>query len=104
MFALVGGSVLALSLYYTTGLTWALVVAFWACALPLQVAYSHRLNAFLGGTDPVATFGTRNLSQLRNTISTPFSVSTLSFLAKAAAWGGVVALLFSVGWLKIDSQ
>jgi hypothetical protein len=102
MFALLGGFALAVFLYYTTGLTWVLVLAFWACAVPLQISYSHRLNAFLGGADPVATFGARNLRQLRNRISVPLSVSALSFLAKAAAWAGVVALLFSVGWFNID--
>jgi len=102
MFALVGGLALALFLYYTTGLTWVLVGAFWTCAILLQVFYTHRLNAFLGGADPVATFGARNLRQLKNTISIPLSVSTLSFFAKVAAWAGVAALLFSVGWFKID--
>jgi len=102
MFALVTGFALGVFFYYTTGLTWVLVVAFWACAVTLQVSYTHRLNAFVGGSDPVATFGARNLSQLKSNISVPLSVSALSFLAKAAAWAGVVALLFSVGWLNID--
>ena len=102
MFAVVGGFALALFLYYTTGLTWVLVVVCWVCAILLQVSYTRRLNAFLGGADPVATFGARNLSQLKNTISVPLSVSTLSFLAKAVAWAGVVAFLFSVGLFKID--
>ncbi len=100
MFPLIGGLALALFLFHTTGLTWALVGAFWVCAVLLQIFYTRRLNAFLGGADPVATFHVRNLRQLKNTISVPLSVSALSFLARAAAWAGVVALLFSVGWIK----
>jgi hypothetical protein len=84
------------------GLTWVLVIMFWACAILSQVFYARRLNAFLGGADPVAKFGARNLSQLKNIISVPLLVSVLSFLAKALAWAGVVALLFYVGWFKID--
>ena len=102
MFAFVGGLGLAVFLYYTTGLTWVLALGFWGCAVPLQVSYTHRLNAFLGGADPVPTFGARNLSQLKSTIPVPLSVSVLNFLAKMAAWAGVVALLFSIGWFKID--
>lgn len=49
MFALVGGFVLVLSLYYATGLTWVMVIVFWACAVLLQVSYAYRLNEFLGG-------------------------------------------------------
>jgi hypothetical protein len=103
MIAFIGGSVFALFLHYITGLTWVLVIAFWVCALPLQVSYTHRLNAFLGGADPVATFGARNFSQLKGTISVPFSITVLYLLAKAMAWAGLVAFLFSVGWLKTDT-
>jgi len=99
MIAFVGGILLALSLHFATGLNWALVVLFWVCAIPVQVAYTKRLNAFLGGADPVTTFGAKNLSQLKSIIPIPFSITVLSVIAKAMGWAGLVALLFSVGLL-----
>ncbi len=98
MLAFVGGVVLALLLHHAMGLTWVSVIALWASAVPLQVTYAHRLNAFLGGADPVATFGARNLNQLKSVISVPFSVTALGFVAKIMWWAGLVALLVSVGW------
>lgn len=103
MLAFVAGLAVALFSYYTTGLTWLLIGLFWLSALTLQVGYVRRLNAFMGGNDPVATFGTRNLNQLRRTISVPLSITTLSFVAKVLAWAGVGAVLFSFGWLKIET-
>lgn len=98
MAAFVVGAVFALFLYYATGLTWALVIAFLVCAMLLQVSYAHRLNGFLGGVDPVVTFGTRNLKQLKNVISIPFSITAQNFVAKVMWWAGLVALLVSAGW------
>jgi hypothetical protein len=100
MIAFVGGVVLALSLHFATGLNWALVVTFWMCAVPVQVAYTRRLNSFLGGSDPVATFGARNLRQLKSIIPVPLSVTVLNVLSKAMGWAGLVALLLSVGLLR----
>ncbi|MBW1939054.1 MAG: hypothetical protein JRI67_09905 [Deltaproteobacteria bacterium] len=102
--AFVGGFALALFLYYVTRLTWVLTGIFWLCAIALQIFYTHRLNSFLGGADPVAAFGARNLRQLKNTISVPFSISTLNFIVKVFAWAGLCALLFLFGWLKIETM
>lgn len=103
MFAFVGGFALAIILYNTTGLTWILAGLFWLGALALQVFYAHRLNFLLGGIDPVATFGTRNLRQLRNTNSIPLSIIALNFFAKTLFWAGVGAIFFSFGWFKIET-
>lgn len=94
------GIFFSLFLYSITGLTWILVIAFWVSTVILQVAYAHRLNALLGGVDPVAKFGARNLSQLKNIIHIPFLISTLRFLAKVMGWAGFVQLIISLGWLK----
>jgi hypothetical protein len=104
MLASMVGFTLALFLYYITGLTWVLAGVFWLFALALQIFYTHRLNSFLGGADPVTAFGARNLRQLKNTISVPFSISTLNFFVKVFAWAGVGALLFLFGWIKIETS
>ena len=59
--------------------------------------YARKLNACLGGVDPVATFGVKNLSQLRAVHNIPVAVVILSFLAKALGWAGLWAIVFSIG-------
>jgi len=103
MLAFVGGLALALFFCYVTRLPWVLTGTFWVCAIALQILYTHRLNSFLGGADPMATFGARNLRQLKNTISVPFSISTLNFFVKVFAWAGLFALLLLFGWWKIEA-
>ncbi|BBO72139.1 hypothetical protein DSCA_60690 [Desulfosarcina alkanivorans] len=103
MLAFVGGFAIATFLHLTFGLTWVLIIVLLACALSLQISYTHRLNALLGGTDPVLAFGAKNLKELKKSISVPLSVSALSFLAKVATWGGVCAAVYSFGWFKIDN-
>ncbi|MHB8771974.1 MAG: hypothetical protein ACYC7J_13335 [Syntrophales bacterium] len=98
MFGFIAGLVFALLLNKVTGLTWILVIISWGVAVPLQVMYAHRLNTHLGGADPVAAFGTRNLKQLRSATRIPFSVTALDFAAKALGWAGVVAILITVNW------
>ena len=67
---------------------------------PLQFLYAHSLNTFLEGGDPVSSFGTRNLNELRSLVSLPIAVLVLDFMAKVFMVGGVTALLFIFGILN----
>lgn len=68
--------------------------------IALQVAFTHRLNRFLGDVDPVA-IGVRSLDKLKAIAPVPLSVSVLDFAAKTALWGMVAALLSVIGWVRI---
>ena len=96
------GFVLAVMIYYVTGLSWPLVIIFWVLALPLQIMYTHRLNAFLGGIDPVATYGTKNLRQLKTVMSIPLQIKLLHFSSKILWWAGLAASFISFGWFGLS--
>lgn len=99
MLAILLGVVLAILLARTTGLGWALIPCAWVPALVLQHAYAVRLNSWLGGKDPVATYGARNLRQLRSLMHVPFAIVGLQFCARALWCAGAAAVLIALGWL-----
>jgi len=92
---------MAICLHWATGLQWVLVVVFWCSAAGAQGVYAKRLNAFLGGADPVGAFRSRNLKELRMHVAVPSSVIRLNFLARAFGWAGLVGVLFAFGWLEM---
>jgi len=101
MLSFIVGVVLGLGLAVVSGPTWWLVAALWGLAVLAQVTYAQMLNRHLGGRDPVATFGVRNLAQLRTVVEIPLTISAISFLAGVAGWAGGAALCFAVGWVEL---
>ena len=69
-----------------------LVVIFIIMGIIFQVIYSHRLNAFLGGEDPVK-YGARSLKQLKTIMPIPPVVTVLNILAGAFWYATMVAML-----------
>jgi len=92
MIAFLLGAGIGLGLHHLTGQTWLLAIGCWVVALPLQSAYARTLAVFIGGVDPVARYGARNLSELRRVVPIPLSIVMLSFLARTLGWAGGMAL------------
>lgn len=101
MIAFIAGAVLAIAMHSSTAFGWSLVVLLWFFAVVAQIIHARLLNRLLGGADPVATYGARNLKQLRMHIRLPLPVLLFSFIARAFGWAGLVSALFAVGWLEI---
>ncbi len=96
------GFVLTVIIYYVTNLSWPLIIIFWALALALQVIYTHRLNDYLGGVDPMATYGTKNFSQLKTVMPIPPPVKFLHFASNVMWWAGLIAIFISLGWFGLS--
>ena len=100
MIAIISGAAIAIAVRSFTSLGWWSVIFFWFFALAAQMAYAKLLYRLLGGADPVATYGARNLKQLRMHVHVPLPLLLFSFFARAFGWAGLVSALFAVGWLE----
>ncbi|MBI4556553.1 MAG: hypothetical protein HY706_03135 [Candidatus Hydrogenedentes bacterium] len=52
----------------------------------------------------MATFGARNLRQLRRIIGIPVWITVLSFVVRAFGWAGLVSVFVSFGFVKLPPQ
>mgnify|MGYP001579191582 CR=1 FL=1 len=96
MIAFLVGVGLAGGLTATTGLRWALLVPFLVAAGLIQVVYAHKLNAHLGGIDPVEKFRAKNLSELKLFVHIPIAISALNFAARVLWWGSLAVIAISL--------
>ena len=88
------GAILGGATYYATrhALLSAGVLAI--TGIVCQLIYARRLNALLGGADPVATYGARSLGELKAAIAIPGSIQFLEFFAKSCGWGMIAVAIF----------
>ena len=101
MIALVIGFGIAIFVHYLTGRSWLLIVPAAAIGLVSQLLYARLLHKYLGGADPVAAFGARNLGQLGSVTPVPIRVRGLAFVAKAMLWSCIAFALIAVGLLQM---
>lgn len=102
MLPLITGFVLGVGLAYAFNASWIAALTLLAVGVGVQVGYAHRLNAFLGGVDPVRAFRANSLSELRVHLRVPLSVRVLHFAAKCCFWAAVVLCVSALGWLRLD--
>ncbi|MCJ7588907.1 MAG: hypothetical protein MUQ00_13555 [Candidatus Aminicenantes bacterium] len=76
-----------------------LVVIFIIMGIIFQVVYTHRLNAFLRGEDPVK-YGARSLKQLKTIMPIPLIVTVLNIIAGAFLYATLIAILEAFHLIK----
>jgi hypothetical protein len=62
-----------------------------------QVMFARGLYAYLGGQDPVQTYGARSLKQLKKFVAVPSSIQFADLLAKSCGWA---VLAVGVIWIQ----
>lgn len=98
---LVAGAILGSTLYFVTGHGLLSTIALALAGIICQVIYGTRLNTFLGGVDPVATFGARSLKELKNAIAIPGGIQFMAFFAKSCGWGVIAVAII---WFQSPSK
>jgi hypothetical protein len=83
------------------GRPWAWAVGYFVLFVALQAVFARSLNVGLGGADPLARFGARNLSQLRMHVRVPVHILALNFAAKTALFAAVTSVLIGLGLLEL---
>lgn len=105
MLKIAAGAILGGASYYATSNAWLSAGTLAITGIVCQIIYATRLNAFLGGADPVATYSARSLGELKTAIAIPGSIQFLEFFAKSCGWATIaVAILWFQSPTKLSPE
>jgi hypothetical protein len=105
MLRIAAGAIVGGAFYYATSHALLSAGVLAVTGIVCQITYARRLNALLGGADPVATYGARSLGELKTAIAIPGSIQFLEFCAKSCGWGIIaVAILWFQSPNKLSSE
>ncbi len=89
---------MGMSVVYHLGERLVFAIPFAVVGIVAQLVFARMMSLFLGGADPVATYGAKNLQELRARIEIPAIIVFFDFFAKVSLYAAVVIVLQVVFW------